>query len=510
MDIFGLPLWAILAALPAFVFFLVLSKSQEDSIPIINKFAADATHKKAHATYLANARALLRDGLKKYNGPIRILTPLGSRVVLPASYASWVKANTNTTLSHSAIVEHEYLTWVPGFEGNKVIHDADHVVIDVTRTKLTNNADHLDSMYNCLVEALDETLKTDPGWHEVALAQTTLNLLSRIGAAVFVGPVLSHDPEWLELTRTYTINLFTGVRNLRAWPLWLRPIVHWFLRDCVACRSQLKVARRKVQAEFARRKACQELAVSKGNVPEAYNDALTWVSKLRETEGHTIDPASAQLAFALASLHTTTQLLQQAITDIAVHPELIEPLRDEISASLEQGGGWTTKALAQMQLLDSCIKETQRLKPGMLINLERQVLKDVVMPNGVVLPRGTNIAVDTSAMWDQAVHEMPEVYDGHRFLRLRQSLPEAAKENTGLSGSRAQLASSSEEHFAFGLGKSICPGRSLVATETKLVLAYLLMGWDMRLKKGTETSVLEYGFEMLSNPQTVIEVRKRG
>jgi cytochrome P450 len=134
-------------------------------------------------------------------------------------------------------------------------------------------------------------------------------------------------------------------------------------------------------------------------------------------------------------------------------------------------------------------------------NFERKALKDVIMPNGMKLSRGTNIAVDTSAMWDQSIYSNPETYDGFRFLKLRQE--------GGKRSSTAALASSSPEHFAFGLGKSICPGRFFAANEVKVALACILMNYDVRLKGGEKPTIVEMGFEMLADSGVGIEVRRR-
>jgi len=50
-----------------------------------------------------------------------------------------------------------------------------------------------------------------------------------------------------------------------------------------------------------------------------------------------------------------------------VRPELIAELRNEVKTSLEANGGiMTTHALYEMKLLDSFMKESQRMNPGNL------------------------------------------------------------------------------------------------------------------------------------------------
>jgi len=44
------------------------------------------------------------------------------------------------------------------------------------------------------------------------------------------------------------------------------------------------------------------------------------------------------------------------------HPQYLEPLRKEIATCVEEEG-WTKQALDKMELLESAMKESQRLDP---------------------------------------------------------------------------------------------------------------------------------------------------
>lgn len=109
-----------------------------DSIPIINKYPGDLFSKKAHAEYLANSKKLVSDGVARFDGPFRVITTLGSRVILPAKYASWVK--TCKDLDHVQLVADEYFAHYPGFDGNGVVVDPNRIMIDVTKTKLNQSS----------------------------------------------------------------------------------------------------------------------------------------------------------------------------------------------------------------------------------------------------------------------------------------------------------------------------------------------------------------------------------
>ena len=90
------------------------------------------------------------------------------------------------------------------------------------------------------------------------------------------------------------------------------------------------------------------------------DDAIDWFE--RTSNGRSYDPAMVQLVMSLAAIHTTTDLVCQTLMDIAQHPEILEPLREEISTILKEEG-WRKTSLYKMKLLDSVIKESQRMKP---------------------------------------------------------------------------------------------------------------------------------------------------
>lgn len=71
--------------------------------------------------------------------------------------------------------------------------------------------------------------------------------------------------------------------------------------------------------------------------------------------------ALAQLLIGALSVNTTTQLITNSIFNLATQPEYVPILRQEIDDTLREAGGkWTMESMAQLQKLDSFIKETLR------------------------------------------------------------------------------------------------------------------------------------------------------
>ena len=78
--------------------------------------------------------------------------------------------------------------------------------------------------------------------------------------------------------------------------------------------------------------------------------------------GKPVDYVAAQLSLTVASIHATTEALTVALLDLVTYPETISLLRQEVIQVLS-AGGWSKQALYNMKLMDSFLKESQRLHP---------------------------------------------------------------------------------------------------------------------------------------------------
>lgn len=193
------------------------------------------------------------------------------------------------------------------------------------------------------------------------MATAFLNLISRLSSRVFMGETLCRNKEWVEVSARYTTQAFTTSHVLREWSRPFRPFVHWFIPACKETRRLLAEARRVLEPCIKEREEKSREALARGE-PIVYDDALAWFEK-EFTKGY--DPAIAQISLSLVAIHTTSDLLQVTVLNIARHPELFQALRDEIIDVLKTHG-LTKQALQNLKLLDSTIKESQRLKQVLL------------------------------------------------------------------------------------------------------------------------------------------------
>lgn len=189
-------------------------------------------------------------------------------------------------------------------------------------------------------------------WKAVDWAKDGVSLISRMSASVFVGEELSRDETWQQVSTNYGMTVFLAARALRAWPRLLRPIVQWFLPACKSCRAEVQRAREVLHKNLAKRAA----------EDKEHDDSISWFGEI--AGGKSYDPVAAQLGMSMAAVVTTSELLKQTIIEICAH-DLVAPLREEVEAVVAEHG-WSPAALTNMRLLDSVIKETQRLNSAVI------------------------------------------------------------------------------------------------------------------------------------------------
>ncbi|KAK0702528.1 cytochrome P450 [Apiosordaria backusii] len=465
-------------------------------IPHLNpKPLTDLTKTRVRKEFFTTSYTIIRQWFRTNpDKPARVTADVGDVIILPARLANEVK--NDPRLSFGEFIYNSFHADLPGFEGFREGARDSRIVQAVIVRDLTK---HLNKVTEPLAEetrlALDELLSgnTTQAWQPVEIRETILHLIARISSRVFLGGELCRNEDWLKVTRDYTVDAMRGAVELRFIPKPLRFLAHWFLPSCQRARGHVKDARRIIGPVLERRRA-----LKKAGNDTFDDDAIEWFE--REAQGRPYDPVVAQLVMSMAAIHTTTDLTVQVLSDLVQHPELMDALRQEIASALRDGG-WTKNSLYNMKLLDSVIKESQRMKPIGLVSMRRVATSSFTLSDGTYISKGSIIAVSAERMWDPTVYPGSESWDGSRFLKMR-SVP--GSEHV------AQLVSTSTEHMGFGHGQHACPGRFFAGNEVKIALLHLLLRYDWRLPEGAappQTKIL--GFSLGVDPSLRLEYRPR-
>lgn len=196
-------------------------------------------------------------------------------------------------------------------------------------------------------------------------------LVARLSARVFLGEELCRNPAWLKIAVSHIFTGFIAAFCLRLFPPFLRPLAHWLIPHCRRLRAQVREARELVRKTIEKRQIERDEAISQGKQPKEYHDGIEWCQTLANK--YDFDVVDMQLGLSIASVHNTTDLITQVLYDLAAHPEMVGRLRQEFIEVIGKGG-WNKAALYNLKLLDSVIKESQRLKPISVCKIELERL----------------------------------------------------------------------------------------------------------------------------------------
>lgn len=345
-----------------------VSKTNGKEIPLVNpKYWFELSTARARRRYDKDSWNMTLKGMEKYHGePFRLLNMEidGSEaVVLPPRYAEEVK--NDKRLSFTALKSKGMHGELPGFQTIATLDQANRIIQMVTQQDLTRSLPRLTGALSSeCAAALEDVVGSGKEWKDVVVrSDVSLPLVARLSTLVFMGPESCYDREWIDIVIGFTVNIILANFALQAYPRWLRPLANYFVPQCRILRAKERRARDIIDEKLAARRAFREKEATLGGGSEAEpSNALDWFQSQHQRLGGEYDPALTQLMLSFAAIHTTADLLTQTILDLAVHPELMEPLRKEIVEALD-GKPIDKTATQKMKLLDSVMKETQRMKP---------------------------------------------------------------------------------------------------------------------------------------------------
>ncbi|KAL8330068.1 hypothetical protein RB597_005396 [Gaeumannomyces tritici] len=347
--------------------------------------------------------------------------------------------------------------------------------------------------------ALEKSLGGNPGWTETKLSPVVTDIVARLSSRVFLGGETCRNEEWLDVTKNFTLIFNAAMQNMRLYPRWARPLVYYLDPVCKKAHAIYRRAEAIVEPQVAARRKEKAECVAKGLPVPKYNDAIEWADLEHEGSKEAMKPTDFQLMFGFVAIHTTSDLLMQTMLHLAANPDAVEALRREALEVLPIDG-WRKTALVNLKLLDSAIKEAQRLKPILSANMIREATADIALEDGTKLYKGEYMAVDTIPLRDSKVYANPDKFDVYRFYE-RRKLPGGEH--------KAQLVSPNPEHLTFGYGKYMCPGRFFAANEIKVALCHLLLKYDWKLAGTTTLEPIYFGTDPFVNPENKLLYRRR-
>ncbi|XP_077880873.1 cytochrome P450 3A9-like isoform X2 [Ictidomys tridecemlineatus] len=180
-----------------------------------------------------------------------------------------------------------------------------------------------------------------------------------------------------------------------------------------------------------------------------------------------LEIAAQSIVFILAGYETTSTTLSFIMYLLATHPDVQKKLQQEIDETFPNKAPVTYDVLFEMKYLDMVVNETLRLYP--IIERILRVCKKDVELNGVLIPKGTNVAIPIYSLHQNSTYwPEPEKFYPERFSKKNKD-----SINPYL-------------YMPFGNGPRNCIGMRFALMNMKLALIRLLQNFSFHPCKETQ------------------------
>lgn len=329
-----------------------------------------------------------------------------------------------------------------------------------------------------------EGASDDEEWRKVNLVPALLRMITRVNVPIFVGRELGSQEEILDNLMSFfwsclnTLFLITFIPNFLvpfAVPILMGlGLSKWKLYDTI-----LSLAHSSVD--------------STQNNGEKEFHLVQWVSDMMKIPD-AIEIAKTSLGLVFGSAFQIPMVTQATIYHLCTYRDYLPSLRAE---ALENEGKPFNNTQKDLPLLDSFVKETARLSPGLILSVPRRVMSTYISPDEIVVPEGNWLAVPQYTMMrDPEIWAGGKEFNGYRFV-----------DENGNSTSR--WTHPSHEFPYWGSIKHACPARFYAAVIVKTIVTRMLCHYEFRLEKPQIRLFFSFGMIRLTNPFMNLLVRER-
>ncbi|KAF6813197.1 cytochrome P450 [Colletotrichum sojae] len=203
--------------------------------------------------------------------------------------------------------------------------------------------------------------------------------------------------------------------------------------------------------------------------------------------------ANASL-FMLGGTETTGTALAGATFFLATHPEASRMAREEVRSAFASVEDMTIEKLAGLKYLNACLSETMRIYPPVPCSVLRRTPAEGATICGRHIPADVTVGVHIYATHTSPVHfRDPLSFRPERWL----GDPEYAGDHLDASA-------------PFGVGPRNCLGRNLAWHEARLLLATMLLCFDMTLAEESRDWSRQRVYTLWEKPPLMCHIRPAG
>ncbi|THU95307.1 cytochrome P450, partial [Dendrothele bispora CBS 962.96] len=409
----------------------------------------------------------------------------GPQIVLPPSMTNWLAAQPDAILNAKDCTfdtaQFTYTVGHPEITSNDMID----LLIKRELTRTIGSLNHL------LIEEIEDSMETifgtDGLWREVGVFDSLTRTVGRVANRVFVGKELCSNMDFVMAGTKFARDISVSSYILHMFPKFLKPAVAWFAT--IPNRRHSGVAMKYLQPLIKQR--MEDMNRKRADPSyhwEEPNDFITWMvreSFKRNTEDERSVYALAYRVVLLnfAAITTSTIMATNALLDIWSAPDsqsIVETLREEASRVLkEHNGQWTKAAVGKLHRLDSAIRESSRVSGvgGSAIARKVRAENGITLPDGTWVPKGAIVGVSMDGIhFDEQFYDRVNEFDPFRFSRPREELVSLGEKPRA----NEDLVNTSAHWLPFSHGIHACPGRFFAANNIKIILAHLLLNYEVQ------------------------------
>ncbi|OGM48125.1 cytochrome P450 [Aspergillus bombycis] len=471
-------------------------KRSNMSVPTVTLFNPYLPEFLSRVWFNSTAPTVIYKGYRQYKDrAFRLLKPDGDIIVLSNKYVEELRQLPLTTLNALEAVFEDHVG-----KYTTILNDS-HLHTEVIQKRLTPAISRLvPRIIDELEHGFDvEMPDCEDKWVPIRPYELFLRLVARAGARVFVGPEICRGEKWLAASIDFTKNIFMTVTLLRPIPSFLHPIIGPMLPSSRSLDTQLRYVQDELLGpEIARRRQKEASGDADYEKPD---DFLQWMMDLAQNdkEGDPKNIAHRLLGLtSMAVVHTSAMSITHGLYDLIAMPQWLEPLRQEIQDVLPDWKSTTYSNLVALRRLDSFLKESQRFSPPGELSFHRVVKKDLVLSDGLRLPKGTHICMPSGPIgMDTTYLSNPDTFDAFRYV----------------DGDKAQsqFVHTGATSMHFGLGRYACPGRFFATFVLKAILSRFLTEYEFRFgsdQVGRPKNML-LGDKIVPNTSIDVYLRRR-
>ncbi|RYO83042.1 hypothetical protein DL762_006318 [Monosporascus cannonballus] len=303
--------------------------------------------------------------------------------------------------------------------------------------------------------------------------------------AIF-GEELGKNEEFLDTALNFVDQTVYGAEPLRLLPKFLVPIFGRIMASQFSCdKKMFGIMLPVVEQRFLERDQKRI-----GHKVPHHDDCLQWIMETSPKK----NPWSPMrviwelMAIWFGSVHSLSVTSSNAIYDLCLQPEYLQPLRDEINAHydgfLQSGSG--------LPLLDSFLKESARLNPVETMSTRRCAIRPFTFSDGTKLGVGDWACTPVYAIMKDSEHyPEPLKFNGFRFVDPKVLEGKATNEQLRRPAQPkpSQFADVDNTWQIWGTGRMACPGRFYASALLKVIVAQIIANYDFELPDPATTRV---------------------